>query len=180
MDELKNFIEELKKFDERLYTLDVAGVQQYNLPKIIDPNRDLNDLESRELVVCYEPDRKQVIQLAFIIWQVATRERNLLQTRDKKFEIAERRCTSTRKALGRLLLPLFDGDQDKAKDFCVTLYREHKSDIDKYIDGWGIVSRPASVWVDKEGKNIFLCQNEGRIVVGLSPENYVFVYNPKN
>lgn len=178
MDELKNFIEELKKFDERLYTLDVTGVQQYEVPKIIDPNRDLNDLESRESVICYEPNRKQVVQIAFIIWQVATRERNSLQAGTSQFETAERRCTSTRKALGRLLLPLFGGNQDKAKDFCVTLYREHKANIDKYIKGWKIISRPSSVWVEKDGKNIFLCQNEGRILVGLSPENYVFVYNP--
>ena len=179
MDELKKIVEELVKFDERLYTLDVTGVQQYEVPKIIDPNKDLNDLEARELVVCYEPNRKQIIQLAFIIWQVATHERNSLQTKTSKFEAAELRCTDTRKALGRLLLPLFGGNQEKAKDFCVTLYREHKKDIDKYISGWEIIPRPSSIWIDKDSKNIFLCQNLGRVVVGLSPENYVFVYNPK-
>ena len=168
---------DILEFDKHLYTLDVSEVKQYEVSKISDPSRDLDDSESRESVKCYEPDKRQLIQIAFIIWQVATHERSKKQARTSQFELAERRIIDTRKALASLLLPMFDGNRDKAKDFCVTLYRKYNPEMMKHIDGWRIISRPRSVWVDKETKGIFLCQVEGKVVVGLNPTDYVFVYN---
>lgn len=161
-------------FDERLYTLDVGEVHKEAIPRIIDPN----DAESNTgTVVCYNPTKDQFIQLALIIWQVSTRERNALQVRTKKFEVAEELVTRTRNVLISLLLPFVEGNSEKARDLCVTLLLKHKPTFDKYIEGWSIIKRPNSVWVDKEAKGIFLCKNEGRILVGLNPTNYVFVYN---
>lgn len=167
---------EIRKFSERLYALDVEEVPRSEIPRIVDPNEP----SSREgVVVCYEPTKDQMIQLALIIWQVATRERNALQTGTSKFELAEGRCTATRNVLKRLLLPFVEGDQDKAKDLCITLLRENKPNLDKYIKGWSIIPRPKAVWVDEDTTDIFICQNNGRILVGLNPTDYMFVYNPK-
>ncbi len=168
-------------FDERLYTLDVSEVTQYEVSKISDPKKDLDDLESHESVKCYEPDKRQLIQIAFIIWQVATHERKKMEsekrTKVSQFEVAERRIIDTRKALASLLLPMFSGNQGKAHDFCVALCRKYNPEMTKYINGWEIVPRPSSVWVDKGNNGIFLCQNKGRVLVGLNPTNYVFMYN---
>ena len=163
---------EILKFDERLYTLDVGGVHQYEVPKIIDPN---DESSVKESVICYEPDRKQVIQLALIVWQVATKARNSEKPRTAMFEVAEKRCTATRDALKSLLLPFVDGDKSKAYDLCLTLLRMNKDNLDKYLKDWEIIPRPKSVWVDEKSNRIFLAQYEGRVLVGLSTTNCVFV-----
>lgn len=161
-------------FDEHLYKLDVGEVPKKEIPRIIDPN----DLESSKgTVVCYFPTDEQQIQLALTIWQVATRKRNALQSRNKEFEVAEQRVTKTRNVLKSLLLPFVGGNQDKAMDFCGTLLKENKPILDKYVNGWSIIRRPSTVWIDKNARGIFLCENEGRILVGLNPTNYVFAYN---
>jgi len=165
---------EILKFDERLYTLNVEGVHREEIPRIVDPNETET---GKGTVVCYHPTKEQLIQLALIIWQVATRKRNALSVRTHQFNVAEQRCTTTRNVLKSHLLPYVDGNQDKARDLCVTLLRENKEALDKYIDGWVIVPRPDSVWVDEDSKGIFICENEGVILVGLNPENYVFLYN---
>ena len=93
---------EMVKFSEKLYALDVGDIPREEVPRIVDPNNsEFND----GVVVCYNPTKDQLIQLALIIWQVATRERNLSQLRTRQFEIAEERCTRTRNALKSLLLP---------------------------------------------------------------------------
>lgn len=159
-------------FDESLYRLDVKGVHKEEIPRIVDPNDSESSIGT---VVCYSPTKEQMIQLALIIWQVATRDRNALQPTSGQFGVAELRCTKTRNVLKSLLLPFVDGNPDKAMDLCVTLLRDNKPILDKYIKKWSIIRRPSSVWVDKANKGLFLCENGGRIVVGLSPENYVFV-----
>jgi hypothetical protein len=165
---------EMLKFSERLYTLDVGEVRREEIPRIVDPN----DAQSNNgVIVCFYPTKDQLIQLALTIWQVATRERNASQQRTRQFEIAEERCTKTRNVLKSLLLPFVEGNPDKARDLCVRLLREHKPTLDKYIKGWSIIKRPNSVWVDKDARGIFLCENEGRILVGLNPTNYVFAYD---
>ena len=162
------------KFSERLYTLDVGEIPQTEVPRIVDPN----EMDSkRGVVLCYEPTKEQLIQLALIIWQVATRERNALQTGSSTFNKAEFRCTATRNALKRLLLPFVSGDQNKARDLCITLLMENKSNLDKYIKGWKIIQRPGSIWVDEENNDLFVCQNNGRLLVGLNPTDYMFTYN---
>lgn len=165
---------EVLKFNERLYTLDVGEVRREEIPRIVDPN----DAQSNNgVIVCYYPTKDQLIQLALIIWQVATRERNALQVRTREFEIAEQRCTKTRNVLKSLLLPFVEGKSDKARDLCLTLLHENKPILDKYIKNWSIIKRPTSVWVDEDTSSIFLCENEGRILVGLNPTNYVFAYD---
>ena len=54
---------------------------------------------------------------------------------------------------------------------------ENKSNLDKYIKGWKIIQRPGSIWVDEENNDLFVCQNNGRILVGLNPTDYMFTYN---
>ena len=162
-------------FSERLYTLDVEEVPKEEIPRIVDPTNEEDS--KRGVVSCYHPTRAQLTQLALIIWQVATRERNALQVRTKQFEMAEERCTKTRNVLKSLLLPFVDGNPEKAKDLCIMLLRENKPILDKYIKKWSIIRRPTSVWVDEDTNGIFLCENGGRIVVGLNPTNYVFVCN---
>lgn len=166
----------MRKFSERLYSLDVGEVPREEIPRIVDPNEAES---SRGTVVCYNPTKDQLIQLALIIWQVATRERNALQIRDRQFEVAEERVTKTRNVFKSLLLPFVDGDPNKARDLCVTLLRENKPILDKYINGWSVVKRPSSVWVDEDTNGIFICENGGRILVGLNPTNYVFVYGQR-
>ena len=162
------------KFSEKLYALDVGDIPREEVPRIVDPNNsEFND----GVVVCYNPTKDQLIQLALIIWQVATRERNLSQLRTRQFEIAEERCTRTRNALKSLLLRYVAGNAEKARDLCVTLLRENKPVLDKYIKQWSIIKRPSSVWIDKDTNGIFICENGGRIVVGLNPTNFVFVYD---
>lgn len=165
---------EMVKFSEKLYALDVGDIPREEVPRIVDPNNsEFND----GVVVCYNPTKDQLIQLALIIWQVATRERNLSQLRTRQFEIAEERCTRTRNALKSLLLPYVAGNAEKARDLCVTLLRDNKPVLDKYIKQWSIIKRPSSVWIDKDTNGIFICENGGRIVVGLNPTNFVFVYD---
>ena len=163
---------EISKLDERLYTLDVGDVPREEIPRIIDPNNAESGVGT---VVCYNPNKSQLIQLALIIWQVATRERNALQVGTRQFETAEERCTKTRNVLKSLLLPYVSGNPEKARDLCVTLLRENKPILDKYLRRWSIIKRPNSVWVDEDTNGIFLCENGGRILVGLNPTNYVFV-----
>ena len=164
------------KFSERLYTLDVGEIPQTEIPRIVDPN----EMDSRKgVILCYEPTKEQLIQLALIVWQVATRERNSLRTGTSRFSVAECRCTATRNCLKRLLLPFVEGDQDKAGDLCITLLRENKSNLDKYVKNWKIVPRPNTVWVDEENNDIFICQYNGQILVGLNPTNYMFSYTKK-
>jgi hypothetical protein len=165
---------EMVKFSEKLYALDVGDIPREEIPRIVDPNdSELNN----GVVVCYNPTKDQLIQLALIIWQVATRERNSSQVGTKQFEVQERLCTKTRNVLKSLLLPYVAGDSDKAKDLCIRLLRENKPILDKYLKKWSIIKRPTSVWVDKNTNGIFICENAGRIVVGLNPTNFVFVYD---
>lgn len=164
---------EMFSFSEKLYTLDVGDVPREEIPRIIDPNdSEINN----GVVVCYNPTKDQLLQLALIIWQIATRERNAMSRRTKQFETAERLCTKTRNVLKSLLLPYVDGDEGKAQDLCIRLLIENKPILDKYIKQWSIIRRPSSVWVDKDTSSIFVCENEGRIVVGLNPTNFLFVY----
>lgn len=169
---------DIVKFSERLYTLDVGEVPKKEVPRIIDPN----DLANKEgTVVCYCPTEDQLIQLALTIWQVATKERNALNAmhvRNQQIETAaEDRVTKTRNVFKSLLLPFVRGNQDKAMDLCRTLLDEQKPILYQYINNWKIIPRPRSVWVDKNARGIFLCENAGRILVGLNPTNYVFAYN---
>ena len=164
---------EFLKFDERLYTLNVENVPKEEIPRIVDPNEsELNN----GVVVCYNPTKDQQLQLALIIWQVATRDRNSSNVGTKQFEIHEKLCTKARNVLKSLLLPYVAGDSDKAKDLCVTLLCENRPVFEKYVKQWSIIRRPSSVWVDKDTNGIFVCENGGRIVVGLNPTNFVFVY----
>lgn len=166
----------LEKFDERLYRLNVESIPRKKIRRILDPT----DLESNgEPVICYEPTREQAIQLAFIVWQVATRDRNAAQVKTRRFETAEERCTKSRNVLKSLLLPYVNGNKSEAIELCKTFLQENKDALQKYIKGWEIIPRPSSVWVDEDTKGIFICENAGKILVGLSPENYVFVYNEK-
>lgn len=162
------------KFDERLYTLDVGAVAQHEFPKIIDPNDENLDNGS---IVCYEPDKKQTIQLALIIWQVATRERNKYRPSSPYFGLAESRCSAARNALKSLLLPFVEGDTSKARDLCLTLLRLNKEGLEKYLSHWSIIKRPNSIWVNEDSNGIFIAKYRNGIVVGLNPTNCVFVYN---
>lgn len=170
-------MDKIFEFDKRLWTLDVSGVEQCELPEITNPDEDLDKVKSHKSVKCYVPDMGQLIQIAFIIWQVATFWRGKCQKKTSQFEQAEGRIIETRRALTSLLLPMFAGDEKKAHDFCAALCRKYNPEMTKYINGWEIIPRPSSVWVDKENNGIFLCQNKGRILVGLNPTNYVFMYN---
>jgi len=169
--------------DERLYTLDVGGVPRKEIPRIVDPNDPEFNNGSE---VCYTPTEDQLLQLALTIWQVATRERNSSHRRNRprntverriQFETAERLCTRTRLAFISLLLPFVGGDADKARDLCLRVLMDKKPILDKYLDNWSIIKRPSTVWVDKNTNGIFICENGGRIMVGLNPTNFVFVYN---
>ena len=131
-----------ERFDERLYTLNVEGVSREEIPRIVDPN----DSESNNngVVVCYNPTKDQMIQLALIIWQVATRERNVLQVRTREFEVAEDRCTKTRNVLKSLLLPLVDGNPDKAYDTaCTLLHHMNCYDIHDVVGSYNTNVIPA-------------------------------------
>lgn len=162
------------KFSEKLYALDVGDIPREEIPRIVDPN----DSEfNNGVVVCYNPTKDQLIQLALIVWQVATRQRNSLQVGTKQFEVQERLCTKTRNVLKSLLLPYVAGDSDKARDLCIRLLTDNRQTLDEHLKKWSIIKRPTSVWVDKNTSGIFLCENGGRILVGLNPTNYVFVYN---
>ena len=165
---------EMLQFSEKLYALDVGDIPREEIPRIVDPN----DSEfNNGVVVCYNPTKDQLLQLALIIWQVATRERNSLQVRTRQFEMAEKLCTKTRNVFISLLLPFVGGDVDKARDLCLNVLKDKKPVLDKYISNWSIIKRPSTVWVDKNTNGIFICENGGRIVVGLNPTNFVFVYN---
>lgn len=163
------------QFSEKLYVLDVADVPRDEVPRIVDPNNVMKS--GAGTVICYNPTKTQLIQLALIIWQVATKERNALQVGTRQFEAAEGRCTKTRNVLKSLLLPFVAGNTEKARDLCVTLLRDNKPILDKHIKKWTIIKRPNSVWVDEDTNGIFLCENGGRVLVGVNPTNYVFVYN---
>ncbi len=162
------------QFSEKLYALDVGDVPKEEIPRIIDPNNTESGVGT---VVCYYPDKNQLIQLALIIWQVAARDRNALHVRNRQFETAEKLCMKTRNVFISLLLPFVGGDADKARDLCLSVLRGNKSVLDQYIGNWSIIRRPSSVWIDKNTNGIFICENEGRIVVGLNPTNFVFVYD---
>ena len=165
---------EMLQFSEKLYVLDVGEVPREEIPRIVDPNdSEFND----GVVVCYNPTKDQLLQLALIIWQVATRERNSLHEKNKQFETAEKLCTKTRNVFISLLLPFVGGDVAKARDLCLSVLKSNKPVLDKYLNNWSIIKRPNSVWIDKNTNGIFICENEGRIVVGLNPTNFVFVYD---
>ena len=171
---------EMFQFDERLYALNVEDVHQYDVPKIIDPNEILSDdTNSSGIVKCYEPSKKQLIQLSLIIWQVATRDRNRKTPRTREFELAEVRCTTTREILKSFLLPFVDGDVSKARDLCLTLIRINKENLDKYLCNWEIIPKPKDIWIDKNTRGIFIARSGDREVVGINPMNCVFVYNSK-
>ena len=162
------------KFSEKLYALDVGDIPREEIPRIVDPNNsEFND----GVVVCYKPTTSQLIQLALIIWQVAARERRALHPGTKEFKTAEKFCMKTRNVFISLLLPFVGGDTDKARDLCLSVLNDKKPVLDKYLDNWSIIKRPSTVWVDKNTNGIFICENGGRIVVGLNPTNFVFVYD---
>lgn len=167
------------EFSERLYTLDVSEVKYHDVPRIIDPNEDLSNLSPKGFVRCYEPDSNQSMQLAFIIWRIATRERNLLyeQRRTPMYAEAEKLCTATRENLKSLLLPFVDGRATDAYDLCVNLLKTYESDIAKYQKGWRIITRPDSVWIDRNSKSMFLAPYNNGVAVGINPTKYIFVYN---
>ena len=174
-------MEEMFNFDERLYTLDVSKVDQYEVPEYIDPNENLSDeTNSVGTVRCYRPDPKQLIQLAIIVWQVATMDRNRQPPHTRYFELAETRCTVTREILKSLLLPFCGGDVGKARDLCITLLRRNKEFLDKYICNWKIIPKPKDIWIDKESRGIFIARSGDSEVVGVNPMSYVFIYNPEN
>lgn len=93
---------EMFNFSEKLYALDVGDVPKEEIPRIIDPNNTESGVGT---VVCYYPDKNQLIQLALIIWQVAARDRNALHVRNRQFETAEKLCMKTRNVFISLLLP---------------------------------------------------------------------------
>lgn len=172
---------EMFNFSEELYALDVGDIPREEIPRIVDPN----DSEfNNGVVVCYNPTKDQLIQLALIIWQTANQERKAMERtkqyamseKAKRCETAERLCTKTLNVLKSLLLPYVAGDEKKVMDLCARLWIENKPMLDKYIKQWSVIKRPSSVWVDRYTSGIFVCENEGRIVVGLNPTNFVFVY----
>ena len=167
-------------FSEDLYKLNVQAVDYGDFPKIIDPNVDLEKLSPYGTVRCYNPNLEQTIQLAFIIWQVATRDRNSRKPGTDPFDVAELRCTKTRENLTSLLLPFVDGDENKAKDLCVNLLQSQRLNLEKYIKGWKIVPKPDSVWVDRNSKTLFIVEymerGKKRIAVGLNPTSDIFIY----
>lgn len=167
------------EFSERLYTLDVSEVKYHDVPRIIDPNEDLSHPSTKGFVRCYEPDSNQSIQLAFIIWRVATRDRNLLygQRSTPMYAEAEKICTATRDNLKSLLLPFVGGRATDAYDLCVNLLKTYESKIAECQEGWSIITRPDSVWIDRDSKSMFLAPYNDRVAVGLNPTKYIFVYN---
>ncbi|MBO7505035.1 hypothetical protein J6T66_02540 [bacterium] len=166
------------QFSNRLWTLDVSEVDKYERPRIIDPTGDLDKLPPHEVVRCYDLNPDQEIQIALIIWQVATKERNLCDsnTQSAMFEVAETRFMQTRENLNSLLLPFVKGNRDAARDLCINFLNEQKSNLEKYIKGWKIIARPDSVWIDENSKRMFIVDYKDRVAVGLNPTNYLFIY----
>ena len=172
MEELSDLLE---KFDERLYALNVENVSRREVSRIVDPT----NLESNgELVVCYDLSPEQETQLAFVVWQVATRERNQKKPRNcPMFRLFENKVNATRDALVSSLLHYVAGDEKAAIAICKKLYTILMPKLEMYLKNWEIIPRPNTIWVDKKSNGIFLAQHDGKIVVGINPKNYIFVYN---
>lgn len=171
---------EIFQFDERLYTLNVEEVHQYDVPKIIDPNEVLSDdSNSSGVVKCYEPSKKQLMQLSLIIWQVATKNRSRKTPHTREFESAENFCTFTRDIFISFLLPFVGGNEEKARDLCISILRINRGNLDKYLCGWEIVPKPKDIWIDKNTRGIFIARSGDREVVGINPMKCVLVYNSK-
>ncbi len=178
---MEEIIKELKEnFDERLFKLEVDGVDKDEVPLIVNPKTG----ETKGTVVCYRPTFFQTIQLALMVFQVEARDRLALalahKKRTPKYKVAENHCMECFSVLTHLFLPYVKGDLKRAGILCQEVVKETKSIVDKYIDGWKAVSRPPSVWLNKESKTLFLCKNENRIMVGLNRINdLVFIYDHK-
>ena len=172
---MDEFIEELKKnFDERLFMLNVDGVHKEETPKIAN----LKTGATEGTVVCYSPTNAQLIQLALMVFQVEARERIKFRPGTQQYNAAENRCMAGLFVLRQLFLPYVNGDKQRAETLCKKIVKGIKSIIDKYIDGWKAVPRPHSVWVDKDSNGLFLCENGGRVMVGLNRiNNLVFIYD---
>lgn len=159
------------EFDELLYKLDVSEVKQYYVPREDVPH---------ESVLCFDPSPEQKIQLAYMIWQVATRNRSIYSTSTSKltpmFEVAESIFSATLENLKSLLLPFAAGNRDLTGKLCYMLFKEYQPAFEKHIQNWEIIHRPDSIWIDEKSNGVFLAPYGDRAAVGLNPTDYVFIY----